>query len=454
MRIPAPPSKGAAKKFGILFAVFLLISPCRSFTADSLLTLSDCLNLAFEKNRNIKIARISVQQAEEKIGESRARRYPTATLNGMYTRVGKVTSFTIPMGSTERTFQFGTANRLNFDAKIQVALFTWGQISSSIEISKTGKLLSGRQEAQQKLNVTHQVLQAFYSVLLNREVIRLQEKNLERARELAAIAESRYNSGGVSGLEVLRTAVQVKNAEADLEESRGNLKKSRLFLANTLGLSGDRIAVEGSFDYQPVDFDIGEIIQKAAANRTDLKSLQLQQQMARSQISLAGSGSKPSLFLFSGYNVQNGFDPMDPGRFVDNWNVGVQVSFPLFDGFATAHKTRQARLELRKAELQEEEITDLITLQVRQAAATLFQAEGRIKARAENIKLAQESLETAEKQFRLGMLSSLDVLNAQQTLARNESIYNQAIFNHIMAKLELSRAMADYSWFGFALTEN
>jgi outer membrane protein len=415
------------------------------------LTLEDCLRLAMQNSRQIKISELSIQQAQERIGEARAQQIPAFTLAGTYTHFGKVSSFSIPMGPTTRTFQFGIPDRANLDAKLQWSLFTWGRIGSSISLSRLGKELSITKRKSDLSQTIYQVMQAFYSVLLNEKIIQLHTENLHRAESLWQITQKRFVAGGIPKLEVLRAEVQVKNTESTLEEARGNLKKSQLFLAKQLGNSQSDYQLAGQLQYLPVVIVVDEIVEKALKVRSDFQTLELQQDISRQQVKLAYSSNKPNLSLFSGYNVQNGFDPMNPERFISNWNVGLQLSFPIFDGFATVHKTNQAKIESRKTTLQKEELQDLVTLQIQQAVTTLEQAALKIISQEKNIDLAEEALRVTTDQFQQGIVSSLDVLNAQQTLAQSEMMYTQALFNHIMAKIEISRAMEDFSWFALDL---
>lgn len=435
----------AASVFSGMACIYLFA--VTSVYAGQPLTLKDCLNLAFENSRQIKISDLSMKQASEKYLEAQAQRWPSVNLNGVYTRVGKVTSFTIPMGGMEQTFRFGTSNRMNFDAKLQLPVFTWGRISGTIAISDIGKGISNTLDKQQRVNLTEQVIRAYYSVLLNRKVIQLDQENYERAQKFMKITEERFSAGGIPRLELLRGEVQLQNSLSQLEDASGNLRKSRLFLANTLGIDTTGVKVEGIFASRPFEVNEQAVIDKALQTRSDLNLLQLQNKINNEQISVSRSGNKPNVILFSGYNVQNGFDPINPDKFIDNWNAGVQIAFPFFDGFATSHKVQSAKLEVQKTRLQETEIRDLIILQIRQAITTLNQAEEKISSQEENIKLAAQALQVAEEQYRMGVASSLDVLNAQQTLSQSEMMHTQAIFNHIMSKLELSRAMEDFSWF-------
>lgn len=425
----------------------LLIFFGLSVSAEVPLTLKDCLNLALQNSRSTKMADLSIEAAREKVAEVNTQRLPSLSLLGTYTHVGKVTSFTIPMGTTPRTFQFGTPNRTNLDARIQWPLYTGGRLNASMAISKLGEDLSINQRRAAAVQTIYQVLQAYYSVLLNEKIIQLQSENLQREENLWQITQRRYAAGGIPKLEVLRAEVQVKNDAAILEETRGNLKKSELFLRKTLGNPAYEFRIIGQLQYVPVSIVLDNLIQRALEVRTDYQSIQLQQKLSHQQLKLVSSSNKPNLSFFSGYNVQNGFDPTDPERFVSNWNAGVQLSIPLFDGFSTRYKQNQAIIDIQKTNLQKEELQDAITLQIEQAVTTLNQAALKIESQEKNIELAREALRVTTEQFEQGIVSSLDVLDAQQTLARSEMMYIQALFNHIMAKIEISRAIEDFSWF-------
>ncbi|MBN2355154.1 TolC family protein [candidate division KSB1 bacterium] len=411
------------------------------------LSLKDCLHRAFETSRILQMAELDTRLAEAKLGNSRAQKYPFLTVNGAYTRIGKVTSFTIPMGTGERTFQFGVPNRVNADVRLQLPLFTWGRIRSTLDIARFGINLSTVQQKQQRINTTDQVLRAYYALLLNQKVISVHEQNLSRAHRHLSTAVQRFQSGYVSSLDTLRARAQVQTARTTVADAGLNLVKSRIFLARLIATEAEDLGVSGEFSHRPISANEKEILQKAWAMRTELEVLGVQQNLAEENIRLARSLNKPNVAFFSGYNVQNGFDPMDPDKFVDNWNAGVQVIVPLFDGFASSYKMQEAQLQLSRARLQEEEVRELIRMQIRTALVGLQQSDVKIEAQEVNISLTREALQTAERQYQNGLISSLDVLDAQQALAQSELANLQLLFNHIMAKIEVCRAMGDFSWF-------
>ncbi len=428
----------------ILFPVIFFTSV---FAQEARLDMKACLAQAFKNSNLLKIADLSVEMSREDIAAAKAQRVPSLTASGVYTRIGKISSFSIPMGGQVQEFKFGTPNRMNADVSARVPIFTWGRISSTIFISQKANEMSTLQRKQKALEVTDQVLRAYYAVLLNQKVIAVNESNMKRAIHHLHIAEKRFNTGHVSKLQVLRAKVASVNTADAVAETRSNLEKSNIWLAKVIGREGEQITAIGTLDYVPISFDVGALFQQAFAQRHDLAILGLQKEMSRKQISVVGSGSKPTVFASSGYSVQNGFNPMEPEQFVDNWNVGVQISIPLYDGGLTHHQVQKAELQLESAELREKEIRETIAMQIRQAIATLNQAEGKILSQKENINFAKEALQSAEEQYNKGLISSIEVIDAQQNLSQSELVVVQTIFNHIMAKLDLCKAIGNYAWF-------
>jgi HAE1 family hydrophobic/amphiphilic exporter-1 len=443
-----------ARRAAFRFIAFIFLSGTAQ--AQTVLILRDCLDLTIKNNAVLQVAGLNRTQAEARVSEAKAQIWPSLGINGAYTHLGKVTSFSIPLGpgGSMKTFKFGTQENVNVAAKLQLPLFTWGRIGNTVAMAAAGRTLASVQHKQELLNATDQALRTFYAVLLNREVIRVQEAGVERSNRQVQTAEKRFQAGNASNLELLRAKVQLTNAQSALVEAKSNAFKSMLYLAKTLGVEDTAFTVTGSFTREPFEAEESDLIAGALAGRTELGMLAAQMDMQKSAIRVAQSGNKPSLYAFSGYTVQNGFNLLEPNKFVDNWNAGVQLSIPLFDGFYTTNKTDEARIDLKKTEIQERDLRDFIGMQVRQSLLSLKLAEDKMTAQAQNIELSNEAMKTAEEQYANGLISSLDLTDIQQALTQSELLYSQALFNHIMTKLDLCRAVGDYHWFESALQNN
>ena len=431
------------------FFFFFLFSFVFIASAQQPLGVKECLLLAYKNNNLIQMADLATTSAIYKSEESRSPLLPSVNLTAQYTRIGEITSFTVPMGpaGARQTFQFGTPDRMNFDARVQYMLFTWGRISRLIDVADLGLNISRIQTERQKVEITDQVLRAVYAIAFNQELVRLEEENVKRAESFRNMAERRFSAGSIPKLEVLRAGVQLKNAQSILNDSQSGVLSSRLLLEKLIGVPAEDLNLNIQLIPVMPPLQEDQAITQALKNRKDLLVFAEQKKINSNFIQAIRAENKPAVTLFSSYNLQNGFDPVNPSRFVRNWNAGLQIGFPVFNGFATRHRIEQTRVDLQKTELQQKEMEELIRMQVKQALVAIKKAGDKINIQEENIVLAREALDVTEQQYSSGIVSSLDLLNAQDTLLRSELTRAQAIFSLILADLDLCRAMEDYSWF-------
>ncbi len=431
----------------------VLIPGC--LAAQEALSLESSLQQAFKNSNILHMADLGVDIAGEKMAQSRSSRLPALSARGSYLRIGKVSSFSIPMGPGGQLtdFKFGTPNRITGDVSMGVPLFTWGRIASQISMATIGTDISQSDRREKALEVTDQVLRAWYSVVINQKTIAANLVQVQRSEKNLTITQNRFNSGHASRLEVLRAQVQAANARTQLDESRSGLEKSNVWLAKVIGREGERISAAGELDFAPIAPQADSLIEHALKHRHDLVTLGLRESLLEKQIALTANTLRPNLTGVASWSVQNGFSPMSPDEFVDNWNVGVQLSFPFYDGGVTGHRVEEGRKQLSSFQLQEKEIREMAAMQIRQAILSLKQAEQKYKLQKQNIELAREALASAEEQYQNGLLSSLDLISAQQALAESELMVLRALFAHTMSKLDLCKAAGDFGPFSAAARE-
>ncbi|MDX9925357.1 MAG: TolC family protein [Ignavibacteriaceae bacterium] len=418
------------------------------------LSLNECIGMAMGNANTVKIAENDKLASEQKLYEAKAQTYPELILSSMFTRVGQVSEFSIPMElGVERSLKFGTNNRVNMDLKLQLPLFTWWRVSSTIDLSEKGIELSRNQLRKEELQTINRLLTSFYEILFNKKIVELNKLQTERAKEIYDITKIRYDNGQVSELDLMRSDLKYKNILNQLSDANSNYHKSKINLAKEIGIESSAFDIEDKFGFDKINIDESNLEQAILNENTNLKALDIQMQMLPYQLSIAESGNKPNVFAFSGYNVNNGFNPMNPEKFYDNWNVGVQLSWKIFDGFATRHKSEQIQIQSGTIDYQKNEIQKTLSSQFQQFIIQLKQAENNISIAEENLKLSKKVLSISEEQYKSGIASQLDLINAEDNVSQSELFIVQSIFSHIITKINLSRITEDYSWFGIRTNE-
>jgi outer membrane protein TolC len=117
------------------------------------------------------------------------------------------------------------------------------------------------------------------------------------------------------------------------------------------------------------------------------------------------------------------------------------LSIPLFDGFYTRGKEKEARAALQGVEIGEKQLKDGIELEVRQAYLELMEANEIIISSQENVKQAQKNVDIAEDQFAQGYVTSLDVMSSQLALTTAKTNYIQALHDQVVAMAKIDKAM-------------
>jgi outer membrane protein TolC len=292
-----------------------------------------------------------------------------------------------------------------------------------------------------------EVRERFYAVLLTRSWIAVQEENLRVLREELEYARTKLRAGTVSPFEALRAEVALANGQTPYIRAKNVHRLALEELARTMGLSGSGggetppLTVEGELTMEPYAADLDAECRAALADRPELKRLMLVAEAQAEGLRAAHAGNRPDLAAVAGYGWQR--DPAAADRWdeVSGWTAGLRLAWPLFDGWGTAGRTRQAASEAALARLDLGQTRLNIEVEVRRAHSSLIDATELVNATAKVVEQAVESLRLARSRHDAGAATQLDVLTAQAQLteARNNQV--QALHDYALALARLRRAM-------------
>jgi outer membrane protein len=167
--------------------------------------------------------------------------------------------------------------------------------------------------------------------------------------------------------------------------------------------------------------------------------VQTQEEMARKQIALASTFDKPTLSLGANAGLRNGFFP-NPDVLRGNWSAGITVAFPLFDGFRTSAQVQQAETALRIAELRTRDLVPAVELEIRQVLIDLSTNEERMALEQMRADQAEEALRIAAERHAGGLLSTLELIDAEVGLQNARLGCLQALSNCIQSRYALDKA--------------
>jgi len=419
-----------------LLSLFALTNALSAWGAEGRLNLNQCLQMAYENNKTLLQMEERINASEYRIEEARSGFFPQLSLNGSYTRLGRVPGFDVP----GMTIDFGTANNYNLVLSLEQPLFTWGKIRNSYDIAKYGVSLTQEEYRQAQHEIRLNVTSLFYSALLAKELIKVREESIARIEDHLSTVQERYDKGYASEFDLLRVKVQLANAKPPLVQAKNLFRLTLDNLKNLLGISlSDSLDLEGSLRSEPLAVDQAQAEDYAFENRSELKLTAEHRKIANKALALAKAGNKPSLFGTANYQYIRPYYSEDVWK--TDWNFTLALSFPLFDGFLTRSKVKQARSDLKQLDIGEKQIQDLIRLQISQAVSDLELARENILSQQENVGQAEEALRIARVQYEKGLLTNLELMDTEFALTAAETNYLQAQSDYLIATAKYEKAI-------------
>ncbi|MDR3726047.1 MAG: TolC family protein [Terracidiphilus sp.] len=403
------------------------------------LTLQDAIQKALQANLNVLAAGTRVDEAEG----ARMRRMSAALLP-------RVNAQTYANFQNRDLHAFGISSPglpevvgpfSNYDLRVYaqqnvIDLASYRSLKASERALEAGKL-----DLQDARDLIVRSISALY---LNGESaaarVEAAQSRVTDSTTLLKLAKDKHDAGTATGVDVLRAQVQLANDKQVLLVDQNQLKQSLLALARNLGISpGTPLELAESLQYQTLaPSETDTLVAAALLTRSDYLSLASQRQALVEQQRASHARSFPKLSVNGNYGAI--------GRSVGGMRgtglIQGQIDFTVFDrdrnGEAQEIASRIKRIDDQIADQRRG-----IEEELREALLNLDSAAQQVSVAEEGKALAQRELEMAQDRFQQGTANNVEVVTAQDELARAEENYILAVSSHVDAKVALARAMGD-----------
>lgn len=403
------------------------------------LLLWEAVSLAQGYNRPLQQERVGREIARGRSEASYSEVLPTLALTGGYVRRDEELGQTLSTGEFEPTRQ---QDQTSAGLRLEQPLFN-GRIGAALRASK---LYGEWTEASIRVAteaVQRETIRAYYSAVLSEHLLEVNQKALETAERQQENTRARRRQGMSSNYDELRAQVEVSNFRAQVLQARNDKDVAYTALYRLMGASP-----ESTVDLvDEVPLVVEEISFPAAARtalerRADLAVAEYALRLQGESVAAAQGRYLPEV---SGYASQTWANP-DPHESTradwgDEWQAGVQVSLPLFDGFDRRGTLVQERARLRQFEIALRDAEERTVSEIRQGVLSLKTAEEFAHSQSQNLETAQEALRLVEAGLKEGQNSPVEVMDARQALTKASANYYESIFAHAMARVALQQAM-------------
>jgi outer membrane protein len=416
------------------------------------LTLDGAITLALENNRDIRLSRLDLKKADEQINEAYADVWPTINASGEYDRNIKLPVLFLPPNtpfnpsSQTQTFSLGAKNSYNVRATLNQTIFSL-KVNTAIKIANDYYDYFKYSTESTEDEIIFQVKQAFYSVLLTKELINVSQKGYDVAKVNYENVKHQYDQGVSSEYDFLRAEVQLANVDPFRIQAKNNFEMAKNGLKNLLSIDLDKeINVIGKFELEPVDNELlGESEDLLFENNPMLTALNLQVSILDKVISLERAGYFPVLAGFANYQWQTQDNSFDFSKYLwaNTITVGLSLSIPVFDGFRRSARIDQAIIDKDKLLLNKLKVEEGLKIQLVQAQLKMKEAEERVLAQKKSLKQAERAVEIAQSRYTNGIGTQLEILDTQSSLTLAQTNYSQAIYDYLVAKAQWEKLIGN-----------
>ena len=434
-----------AVRLGAFLAMFIAFSA----TAESAfreLTLEEAIELAIKQNKEIAIARLSIDKADAQVNEAFGNALPTVSLSASYNRNIQLPVFFITTeGGQVQSLQIGADNNYVMGAQASQILFNSAVFTG---IGAANIYADGAREQYKAAvaKVVTEVKRLYYGALAARQYVNIAEATLTNAQQSYETVNALFKEGMVAEYDNIRANVAVENVRPQVTEARAGYNNAVSALATYLAISlVDSIeVVSGQLDDLKPLPEEAVAIKSAMENNYELKALEYQLQVLDAIVDVNRATYYPSLTLIGNWQnqgVKN--DELSVWNSVSTSFVGLNFQFNIFNGLRTIAKVEQAQVDYLTAQQQYQNMENIVQLQVRTSVNNLRSALERIDAQRSTVEQAQRGLDIARIRYTEGTGNLLEINDAEVALARAQVNRLQALLDYYTRRAEYERVVGE-----------
>ena len=389
--------------------------------------LEACVRLALQANPDLQGRRAELEASRSDVTGARSGRYPSVGLTGSVSRYnsGEATS---------------TTDRRDVGLAVRQTLYQGGRVGAGVDAAESAFAADNAALAAARSDLILAVRQAWYQAAQAHRLVISSEQGLERSSLNLEYAEAQLLAGLGTRPDVLRARVDVSAAELELTQSRNALEGARATLNTLMGQSpAQPLALASDVEEEPLSpvpsWEV--LLRTALETREELRVAQARTARQEAAVRVARGGFLPTVNADAGLNW--GATSSQSAR--ESWSVGLVLSLPLFEGFATSAEFQAQKALLEASRFDEQVVRQQIEREVWDALLSEGAAARSLDNARALFAAARENLDAAQESYRQGLSSMIALVDARTAFTDAERILIQAVYDRRIAFAVLDRAI-------------
>ena len=433
----------------LLITTILLLSVAINAQDKQSLTLQDAIKYALENKAEAKKARLKIENSEYQIQEIRSRALPQITANGNLTHNPIIQTTVIDgagFGAPGTTIQAAFGQKWISTAGVSLTQALFDQsVFTGLKAAKTTREFYQINDQLTEEQVIENVANNYYQVYVLRQKLVLAESNLGTTTKVRDIVKGQFDNGLAKRIDLDRMNVNLSNINTQKQQiiNAVQLQENALKFYMGMPMESQINIPQSQFEITPSAFTDTPNI----ANRSEYLLIKKQQELLILQKKSIEAGYYPTLSLSANYNyIGQGpqmpwfAKPSDGVYWSDFAAIGLNLRIPIFTGFGTRAKVRQADVALRTIDEDIKDTSLALDLDFKNASTQIENSLITLKNQKENMKLADEILKNINNNYLQGLASLTDLLDAENASTQAQNNYTAAILDYKLAEIKLIKS--------------
>ncbi len=399
-------------------------------TAGDAETISNALGRAYMGNPDLNQQRAGTRATDETVARAKASYRPTATgtasagFNRTDYNLGLNTLNTTgsaAQGGTSPTGGGGLLNQSSFPSQATLTvtenIFNGNRSANGVRQAESQVFQSREQTRNTEQNTLQNGATAYMNVLRDTAILELNKNNITVLEEQLRQTRDRFNVGEVTRTDVAQAESSLATARSTYFTAQANLQTSIANYRQVIGVEPRRLEAARPIDpLLPRTLDLA--ITVSLAEHPSIQSAFHNVDAAQLQVQLNEAQLYPTLNVVGTVTAQNAYQGYPNGRLFNGQVMG-QLSVPLYSGGDNYAAVRQAKELLSQARLQADLQRDTVRANVVSSWGQLESSKAVIRSSMAAVKASEIALDGVREEAKVGQRTTLDVLNAQQTLLQS-----------------------------------
>lgn len=446
-------STSSSSKIKVMTLLFVALFVTNAVGAQNQpLTLKDAINYALQNKAEAKKAKLEVENSQYQIQEVRSRALPQITVNGNMTYNPILQLNALPgdyFGAPGTTILAPLGQKWTANGGVNLTQNLFDQsVFTGLKAARSTREFYQINAQLTEEQVIEKVANAYYQVFVQREKLAVVNSNYENTTKAKNVIQGQFDNGLAKKIDLDRITVKLYNINTQRQQLINAVQLQENALKFYMGMP-----IETNIELPESEFEVNIHNLSDApntANRTEYVLLSKQEQLLDFQKKSIIAAYYPTISLTAGYNyIGQGpqmplfAKPADGVYWSDFSSIGLNVRIPVFTGFGTRAKIRQAEIDLKK--IKEEKIDAKLSLDLayENAKTQIENSMITITNQKENAKLAQEVLENTRNNYYQGLAPLTDLLDAENALVEAQNNYNTALLEYKLAEIQLIKSKGE-----------